>query len=543
MALTPMTSALGPARVAPVLTWLTPSPVDDTAHLLTGTEEGLLLLRAGAGAALALVLGIVLGVLIRRLGRRSALVTSLSRHARRPLRLVLVVAAVRTVAAASFGTDSWLRVTEFFLTATLIGSAAWLLSTLLIAVEEQVLSTYRVDVADNRHNRRVRTQVSFLRRLGVALVIAVAVAAMLLTIPEVRAVGTGILASAGLLSVVAGLAAQSALTNVFAGIQLAVTDAIRVDDVVVVETQFGKVEEITMTYVVVRLWDDRRMVLPSTYFTTTPFENWTRSESQLLGAVLLDVDWRTDFDALRAQVRRALEADDLWDGRVGVLQVTEAVGSVVQVRVLVSAGDAPSVFDLRCHVRESLVRWLVANDPRGLPRQRVENSGEPAPGEAVARPSEPSTWDVPAVRPAALRERAGVEEPPASPPSGWDVPAVAPGPEHAGAGGPGAGGPDDGGLGAGGADERNDSLFTGSTAAVQRSRDFSGPTDDDRRARQLVDATSGTRQVGVEGRSPRAGGPTAGTDPDDAVADLDGAWDSAAQDPDATRVLPRVPPA
>jgi small-conductance mechanosensitive channel len=456
-------------RLAPILSDAAARP-----HALEASEELELAARAGVAAVVALVAAIVIGVLVRRLGRRSEFVTSLSRRARRPLRVVLVVLVLRQVAVSSPGTDDWLDVIRFLLTAALIASAAWLLITLAQVTEDVVLRTYRVDVADNRHNRRVRTQVSFMRRLVVALVVLVAVAAMLLTIPEVRAVGTGILASAGLLSVVAGLAAQSALTNVFAGIQLAFTDAIRVDDVVVVETQFGKVEEITMTYIVVRLWDDRRLVLPSTYFTTTPFENWTRQDSALLGTVLLEVDWRTDVAAMREELRRVLDAEELWDGRVGVLQVTDAVGSVVQLRALVSAADAPSVFDLRCHVREALVRWLVRYDPVGLPRVRQENTPPPEPGELEARPVEPSTWDVPVVRVAPAASGSGPQ------------------------------------------DERRDSLFTGSTAAVQRSRDFSGPSEAERRARAAVDPAADTHQVGVSER----GAPV--------------------EDPDATRVIPRV---
>ena len=467
-------------------------PDDPAPHFLPPGEEGLLLLRAVTGALLALVAAIILGVVIRRAGRRSPLVTDISRRCRRPLRLVAVMLVVRQVAVGSPGLDNWLDVTEVFLTALLIGSVAWLLTTVALVAEDAVLRSYRVDVADNRHNRRVRTQVSFMRRLVVALVVVVGVAAMLLTIPEVRAVGTGLIASAGLLSVVAGLAAQSTLTNVFAGVQLAFTDAIRVDDVVIVQTQFGKVEEITMTYVVVRLWDDRRMVLPSTYFTTTPFENWTRTGSQLLGTVLVEVDWRTDFDAMRVQLRRTLEADELWDGRVGVLQVTEAVGSVVQVRVLVSAPDAPSMFDLRCHVREALVRWLVASNPAGLPRQRVENSGAPAPGEVAAAPPEPtSTWDLPAVRPGGLRRGGAVGPPPA--PAAVEA-------------------------------SRPDSVFTGSSAAVQRSKDFAGPAEEDQRDRSRSRGDAPTPPAGATELLPQAGATP------------------RAPDPDATRVIPRVPP-
>ena len=199
---------------------------------------------------------------------------------------------------------------------------------------------------------------------------------------------------------VAALAAQSTLANLFAGLQVAFSDAIRLDDVVIVEQEWGWIEEITLSYVVVRLWDDRRMVLPSTYFTSTPFQNWTRRNSELLGAVELDVDWRVDVDAMRAELERVLTGTDLWDERSHVLQVTDAVGGLVRVRVLVSAVDAGTLFDLRCLVRERLVAWLQTQDEAGLPRQRMELVGQgaaapttpAAPGRAATGPgSSPAT--------------------------------------------------------------------------------------------------------------------------------------------------------
>ena len=204
-------------------------------------------------------------------------------------------------------------------------------------------------------------------------------AAMLLTFPSARAAGASILASAGVISLVAGLAAQSALANVFAGLQIAFTDALRVDDVVVVEDEWGRIEEITLTYVVVHIWDDRRMVLPSPYFTTTPFENWTRTESAVLGSV--DSTWtgRVPVDECARSWPALVEGNELWDGRMGVLQVTDAVGSVVGVRALVSAENAGALFDLRCHVRECLVVWLQREHNYGLPRVRLDGAPPQAP--------------------------------------------------------------------------------------------------------------------------------------------------------------------
>nr|WP_281373284.1 mechanosensitive ion channel domain-containing protein [Kineococcus aurantiacus] len=231
---------------------------------------------------------------------------------------------------------------------------------------------YRIDVADNRRQRQRRTQVSLLKRVVVALIVVVAVASMLLTIPGARGVGTSVLASAGLLSVVAGLAAQTSLANVFAGLQIAFTDGLRVDDVVVVEGEFGNVEDITLTYVVVRLWDQRRMILPSTYFTTTPFTNWTRNSSDLVGTVEFETDWTVPFDELRSSTEVFVREHPLWNGQTYVLQVTDAKNSLVTFRVLVSADSAAELYDLRCAVREEVVGRIRSEHPEALPKVRLE---------------------------------------------------------------------------------------------------------------------------------------------------------------------------
>ncbi|MES2169670.1 MAG: mechanosensitive ion channel family protein, partial [Actinomycetota bacterium] len=221
--------------------------------------------------------------------------------------------------------------------------------------------------------------------LAAAFVI-VGVASILLTFPGVQAVGTSVLASAGVVSIIAGLAAQSTLANLFAGVQLAFNDALRVDDVVVVQQEWGRIEEITLTYVVVHIWDDRRLVLPSTHFTTTPFENWTRHSSELLGSVDFDLDWRVSPALMREQLDAVLAKTELWDKRASVLQVTDAVGGFVHVRVLVTAVDAPTLFDLRCHVREQLVEWLHSSEGIGIPRTRVEMVEEQPRAKKKAEP-------------------------------------------------------------------------------------------------------------------------------------------------------------
>ena len=355
-------------------------------HDLMPTQTWQVLVLLAAAAVGAWLFGVAIGVLVRRLARRSPVVADISRRGRAPLRALLVLAAVNAVLDAAPVSGSWREPVVRLLGLALIGTVGWFVAVAVFAAADLALARYDVDVVDNRHARRVRTQISLLRRLAVVVIGVLAAAAMLLTFPSARAAGASILASAGVISLVAGLAAQTSLANVFAGLQLAFTDAIRVDDVVVVEDEWGRIEEITLTYVVVHIWDDRRMVLPSTYFTTTPFENWTRTQSAVLGSVEIDVDWTVPFDEMRAELARLVEGNELWDGRVGVLQVTDAVGSVVRVRALVSAKDGPTLFDLRCHVRECLVVWLQREHGYGLPRLRLD--GAPAAPEQPVTGSE-----------------------------------------------------------------------------------------------------------------------------------------------------------
>ncbi|OLT50978.1 mechanosensitive ion channel family protein [Cellulosimicrobium sp. CUA-896] len=287
----------------------------------------------------------------------------------------MVIAVWVAVSLTTEPSDPWVPVVEHLLLIALIGVGAWWVGALAFVLEDSALQRYRIDTADNRHARRVRTQITVLRRLTVAVIAVCAVAAVLLTFPGARAAGASIFASAGLISIVAGLAAQTSLANIFAGMQIAFTDAIRVDDVVVLEGEWGRIEEITMTYVVVHLWDDRRLILPSTYFTTSPFQNWTRRAADLLGTVELDLDFEVPVGEMRTELKRLLGLTELWDERVGILQVTEAVGGLVRVRALVSAHDAPTLFDLRCYVREGLVDWVQRAAPWGLPRTRFEGAG------------------------------------------------------------------------------------------------------------------------------------------------------------------------
>jgi hypothetical protein len=345
---------------------------------------------ASAGAAIVLVE--ILHWMMGRLGRRSELAADLARTAHRPFLATVTLFAVQQAIRWQAGDFPARGPLLHLLVILFIAAFAWLVAALVLVLEDAALARWRTDVPDNLKRRRFKTQVVILRRVTVAAIVVLTLGVVLMTFPDIRALGASVLASAGLVSVIAALAAQSTLGNVFAGLQLAFSDAVRVDDVVVVEGEWGRIEEITLTYVAVQIWDDRRLILPTSYFTTKPFQNWTRTGSAVLGTAELDVDFATDIEPLRAELRSVCEGSALWDGRVCVLQVTDAVGGNVRLRALVSAADAPALWDLRCLVRERLVGYVWQHQPDALPRVRADlETGEPTPLRPSARPlAEPS---------------------------------------------------------------------------------------------------------------------------------------------------------
>jgi small-conductance mechanosensitive channel len=330
---------------------------------------------AGAAAVLgAIVITLVVTIPIRLVARRAGWDPRSIGSFRRPFRLLVLTAGL-WIAVAGFWPESASVVQPavvHVLRVAVIGSGGWLVAGIVSFLFARTLARHPTDIADNRVARRITTQVTILRRVATVIIAVVTVGAILLTFDGVQAAGASLLASAGVVSVVAGIAAQSALGNVFAGLQLAFSDAIRVDDVVIADGEWGRIEEITLTYIVVRVWDDRRVILPSTYFTSRPFENWTRNGSELLGSVEFDLDWRVSAGKMREQLQRIVADHPLWDGRTASLQITGATGGMVRARVLVTAANAGALWDLRCAVREQLVEWMQAKSPVGLPRQRVQ---------------------------------------------------------------------------------------------------------------------------------------------------------------------------
>jgi small-conductance mechanosensitive channel len=253
-----------------------------------------------------------------------------------------------------------------------IASLTWLLMRLVAGVGEAVIQAHPIDAADNLHARGIHTQARVLARTVMVVIMIVGTGAALMTFPNVRQVGASLLASAGVAGLVAGIAARPVLGNLIAGLQIALSQPIRLDDVVVIQGEWGRVEEITGTYVSVRLWDQRRLIVPLQWFIENPFANWTRNSSQIIGTVFLFVDYRMPLAPLRDELARLVADAPAWDGRVQVLQVTDTTERTMQLRVLVSAADSSQCWDLRCRVREGLIAYIQANYPHCLPRSRAE---------------------------------------------------------------------------------------------------------------------------------------------------------------------------
>lgn len=272
------------------------------------------------------------------------------------------------------------RIVEKIIMIITIFSISWILIGLVHLVKLSVLSKYDVSKQDNLQSRRIHTQYNVLERIIVVIILLFAIGIVLLSFDSLRNVGLSLFASAGVAGLIIGLAAQKVIGGLLAGIQIAITQPIRLDDVVIVENEWGWIEEINLTYVVVRIWDKRRLIVPSTYFIEKPFQNWTRTTAEILGSVFIYTDYTVPFEELRKELTRLLETSSFWDGKVNVLQVTDAKERTVEIRALMSAKDSPTAWNLRVYIREKLVEYIKSNYPESLPRTRISVS-EPVIGE------------------------------------------------------------------------------------------------------------------------------------------------------------------
>ena len=294
---------------------------------------------------------------------------------------LLILAMIIAIPVAPFDPDTagWLA---RLLLIAVIGLVGWTAITALNIAADLYLRQFRIDTDDNLLARKHLTQVRVLMRAADVLVVIITFGAALMTFEPVRQYGVSLFASAGVAGIIAGLAARPVLSNLFAGVQLAMTQPIRIDDAVFVENEWGTIEEINATYVVVRLWDWRRMIVPLTYFIEKPFQNWTRENSALIGSAFIYVDYRAPVAAIREKFNAIVKQSKNWDGRVVSLQVTDAKEHTIELRALMSATSAGNAFDLRCEVREKLVDFLQKECPQALPRQRTEVAMEDEAGNS-----------------------------------------------------------------------------------------------------------------------------------------------------------------
>ena len=249
---------------------------------------------------------------------------------------------------------------------------------LINVAQDMLFIRYDINISNNLRARKIRTQIMYVKKVAIVVLVTLCLSLILLSFPGVRKFGTTILAGAGVAGIIIGFALQKSLVNLFAGIQIAFTQPIKIDDAVVVEKEWGWIEEINMTYVVVRLWDLRRLVLPITYFTENPFQNWTRNNAQILGSVFLYLDYSMPLEPLRKHFEKVLSETKLWDQQTQVLQVTDTTEKTMTIRMLMTAQNSPTAWDLRCHVREKMIEFIQQNYPQSLPHVRATLTGPDA---------------------------------------------------------------------------------------------------------------------------------------------------------------------
>jgi len=329
-----------------------------------GILVGAVILALIGHAALFLVLG---RVVPRTADAGEA---SLIRHTRGPARAILLLLAILLVLPQIPIAPHVAGSLEHVVILALIVSVGWLTVGLTRLLDDLVSAGFEAAGRDHLAAREIQTRVHVIRRVAAVLIGVLTIGAILMTFPSVRHLGTSLLASAGLLGLVAGIAARPVLSNLLAGVQIALAQPMRLEDVVVVEGEWGWIEEIYMTYVVVRIWDLRRLVVPLSYFIERPFQNWTRRTTNILATVFIYADYTVPVEELRQELHRLLLASGMWDGKVWGLQVTDATEQTVQLRALMSARDSGNAWDLRCHVREELIALLQGRYPRSLPRAR-----------------------------------------------------------------------------------------------------------------------------------------------------------------------------
>jgi small-conductance mechanosensitive channel len=350
---------------------------------LRGADGATILGACAVAAAVAFGVGLLVTLCLHWFARRTHLHVRWVAVWKSPIVALFVVLAIRTTLQRSGSSEEWIDPTIRVLDIVVVIAVGWILIVIVHVVEQALLSRFPQTGIQDRESRHARTQISFLRKVADALVVTGVVIAALWTVPGVRDVAIGLLASAGVVGIVFGLAAQTSLANLFSGIQIAFTDAIRVDDIVLIDGRYGRIEEITLTYVAVRVWDGTTLILPCTYFTTTPFNNWTHQGASTLGVVELALDWTVPVDEIRHVAQRAARESPHWDGQVLDVHVEDTSGPLVMITVTASATDGDECNALRWDLRETLLREVQARHADVLPRRRLELTDTAAPPPAT----------------------------------------------------------------------------------------------------------------------------------------------------------------
>jgi small-conductance mechanosensitive channel len=344
-------------------------------------------LAALIAVPLSLLLHRAAGLVLERITRSMPALHAMLLNVKLPAKLLLPLVALQLVWQAAPEDLRFVANVRHLNGLFLIAAATWVAVRAVSGFAEGMVKQHPSDVRDNLAARRVLTQARVLARTANSVLLVAGAALMLMTFPGARQVGASLLASAGVIGIVAGLAAKPVFSNLIAGLQIALAQPIRLDDVLVVEGEWGRVEEITGTFVVLRIWDDRRLILPLTYFIEQPFQNWTRHDSKLLGSVFVYADYGMPLAPLRAEVERIVKAAPEWDGRFFNLRVTDATERTMQIRVLCTAESSALAFDLRCTVREGLIEFMQREYPQFLPRVRIEGEGASAAGAEALTPA------------------------------------------------------------------------------------------------------------------------------------------------------------
>ncbi len=333
-------------------------------------------LKLLVGAAVAVFLLAITAPWLTRLLMHLASPFSFARdlleRTKSPFRLLIPLVGLQIILSSASDKFLFIDAARHFSTLTIIAATTWLGVKIVQAGQDVILQRHPTNVSDNLAARRIQTQTRVLVQTLSFFVILFGISSMLMTFPNARQFGTSLLASAGVAGLAVGFAAKPVLGNLIAGLQLAITQPISLDDVVIVENEWGRIEEITGTYVVIRIWDDRRLIVPLQYFIEHPFQNWTRKTSNLIGSLFLWVDYSMPLEPLRQELDNLCKlSPNLWDGKVCVLQVTEATERAIQLRILVSSNDSSSNWDLRCFIREKLINFISLKHPECLPQVRA----------------------------------------------------------------------------------------------------------------------------------------------------------------------------